>query len=223
MTAVLITGANRGIGLEFVRQYAADGARVHACCRAPEKADKLKALEGDIVIHKLDVGDAAAIRALAQEVREPLDIVIANAGAGGKDTGDFGAIDFDAFSNLLRVNVLGPVATLEAFAPNLKAAKGKFAALTSGLGSIENAGGFAPAYSTSKAALNMAMKSLGVKLGEAGVAVGPFHPGWVQTDMGGPQAPVKVADSVAGLRRQIAAMKPGAPRFVDYAGSQLPW
>lgn len=224
MPTVLITGANRGIGLEFVRQYAADGWKVHACCRNPAKADALKSLKGDIAIHALDVSDFAAIRALAGEIDEPLDVVVANAGAGGKDAGDFGAYDFDAFLNLLRVNTLGPVATLEAFAPHLKKAKGRFAAISSQLGSIENAMGFAPAYSTSKAGLDMAMKSLSGRLAEAGVAIGPFHPGWVKTDMGGPNAPVAVEESVAGLRKQIAAMTPAAaPRLTAYNGEVLPW
>lgn len=224
MPAVLITGANRGIGLEFVRQYAADGWRVHACCRNPAAADKLKAVKGDVAVHKLDVADAAAIHALAADIKEPLDVVVANAGSGGKEAGDFGAYDFGAFADLLRVNTLGPVATLEAFEPHLKQAKGKFAAISSQLGSIENAMGFAPAYSTSKAALNMAMKSLAGRFAESGVAIGPFHPGWVKTDMGGAQAPVAVANSVAGLRKQIAAMKPTAsPRLVAYNGDVLPW
>ena len=223
MTTVLITGANRGIGLEFVKQYAGEGARVHACCRNPEKADALKAVSGDIVLHQLDVSDFAAVKALGQKIDEPLDIVVANAGAGGKDTGDFGDYDFEAFSNLLKVNTLGPVATLEAFGPQLKKAKGKFAAISSQLGSIENASGFAPAYSTSKAGLDMAIKSLAPLFTQAGVAVGPFHPGWVKTDMGGAQAPVTPEESVAGLRKQIAAMKPGEPRLVAYNGEIMPW
>ena len=223
MTTVLITGANRGIGLEFVKQYAGEGARVHACCRIPARADDLKAVKGDIVLHALDVSDFAAVKALGESLDEPLDIVVANAGAGGKDIGDFGDIDFDAFTYLLQVNTLGPVATLEAFAPHLKQAKGKFAAISSMLGSIENASGFAPAYSTSKAALDMAMKSFASLLAVDGIAVGPFHPGWVQTDMGGPSAPVSPQESVTGLRKQIAAMKPGEPRLVAYNGDVLPW
>lgn len=223
MTTVLITGANRGIGLEFVKQYAGEGARVHACCRNPDKAEALNALKGDIVIHGLDVSDFAAVKALGEKIDEPIDIVVANAGAGGKDAGDFGDIDFDAFSRLLQVNTLGPVATLEAFAPHLKKTKGKFAAISSTLGSIENAGDYAPAYSTSKAGLDMAMKSYAALLAADGVAVGPFHPGWVKTDMGGPSAPVTPEESVAGLRQQIAAMKPGAPHLVAYNGEVLPW
>lgn len=224
MPTVLITGANRGIGLEFVKQYAGEGWRVHACCRNPAAADKLKAAKGEIEVHALDVNDAAAVHALAKDIGEPLDVVVANAGSGGKEAGDFGAYDFEAFLNLLQVNVLGPVATLEAFAPHLKKAKGRFAAISSQLGSIENATGYAPAYSTSKAALNMAMKSLAGRLAEAGVAVGPFHPGWVKTDMGGSEAPVVVEDSVAGLRKRIAEMKPTAsPQLIAYDGETLPW
>ncbi len=224
MTTVLITGANRGIGLEFVKQYAGEGARVHACCRAPEKAGDLKAVKGDVVVHKLDVSDFDAVKALGIEIDEPLDLVIANAGAGGKDVGDFGALDYDAFSRLLAVNTLAPVATLEAFAPHLKKAKGKFAAISSILGSISNAGGFAQAYSTSKAGLNMALKAYAPLFADTGVAFALFHPGWVRTDMGGPEAAVAVTDSVAGLRRQIEKMKAGAPlRLVDYQGNEIGW
>lgn len=224
MPTALITGANRGIGLEFVKQYAADGFRVHACCRNPANADALKALKGDIRVHALEVTDIAALKALAQTITEPFDVVVANAGAGGKDVGDFGALDYDAFSGLLRVNTLGPIAALEAFTPNLKAAGGKFAAISSNLGSIENAAGFAPAYSTSKAALNMAMKSYAAQLAPMGVAIGPFHPGWVRTDMGGPEAPTSAEESVRGLRREIAKMKPTAsPRLVAHNGEILPW
>ncbi|WP_165793795.1 SDR family oxidoreductase [Hyphococcus luteus] len=224
MTAILITGANRGIGLEFVKQYAGEGARVHACCRVPEKADALNAVEGDVVTHKLDVSDFGAVKALGKEIDEPLDIVVANAGAGGKDVGEFGALDYDAFLHLLAVNTLGPVATLEAFAPHLKKAKGKFAAISSILGSIANAGGFAQAYSTSKAGLNMALKAYAPVFADTGVAIAPFHPGWVKTDMGGPEAAVAVEDSVAGLRERIEKMKPGAPlRLTDYQGNEIGW
>ncbi len=224
MPIVLITGANRGIGLEFVRQYAKDGWKVHACCRQPTAATELKAVSGAITVHQLDVSDFAAVKKLGTAIDEPLDVVVANAGAGGQDVGDFGDIDYDAFTALLATNTLGVVATLEAFAPHLKKAQGKFAAISSNLGSIGQAGGFASAYSTSKAALNMAVKSYGAGLVIDGVAVAPFHPGWVSTDMGGTSAPTTPQESVAGLRQRIEEMKPTAdPLYLDYAGSELPW
>ncbi len=224
MSSVLITGANRGIGLEFVRQYAEDGWRVYACCRSPDSADDLKAIKGDIDIRALDVSDFDAVKALGGAIDDDLDVVVANAGLGGKDVGDLGAIDYDAFVNLLSVNSLGAVALLEAFLPHLKRAKGKFAAITSGLGSITKSTGFAPAYSTSKAALNMAMKSLAAQLAGEGVAVAPLHPGWVQTAMGGASAPTSPAESVAGLRRRIAEMPVSpSPKFLDFSGAELPW
>ncbi len=224
MSAVLITGANRGIGLEFVRQYAADGWTVHACCRAPDKADALNALSGDIRVHKLDVSDFAAIGELAQSITDPLDVVVANAGVGGGDVGEFGAINYDAFAKLLAINTLAPVATLEAFAPHLKKTKGKFAAISSDLGSISRSSGMAPGYSTSKAALNMAMKAYAARLVGEGVAVAPLHPGWVKTDMGGDAAPVPPADSVSGLRQRISEMQATAsPKYRDFSGAELPW
>jgi NAD(P)-dependent dehydrogenase (short-subunit alcohol dehydrogenase family) len=224
MSAVLITGANRGIGLELVRQYAADGWKVHACCRTPGKASDLKALPGDITIHALDVADVNAIKTLGASLDEPLDVVIANAGLGGKEVGDFGAIDYDAFANLLAVNTLGPISMLEAFAPHLKETKGKFAAITSELGSVARASGYAPAYSTSKAALNMAVKSYAATLAAAGVAIAPLHPGWVRTDMGGASAPVTPRESVSGLRNRITEMQATpSPRYLDFSGAELPW
>lgn len=224
MPVALVTGSNRGIGLEFVRQYAADGWTVHASCRTPAAAKDLSALSGDIHIHALDVADTDAVRALAASIADPLDVVVANAGVGGKGVGDFGAIDYDAFLKLLKVNTVGPVATLEAFTPHLKKAKGKFAAISSDLGSIERATGFAPGYSISKAALNMAMKSYAHALVDDGVALAPLHPGWVKTDMGGENAPVSPADSVAGLRARIDEMTPTvAPQYRDYSGAALPW
>ena len=224
MPTVLVTGANRGIGLEFVRQYAGNGWKVHACCRSPENADDLKALKGEIEIHALDVADFTAVRGLGETIDDALDVIVANAGVGGKDVGDFGAIDFEAFARVLAVNTLGPVALLEAFAPHLKRAKGKFAAISSDLGSIARSSGFAPAYSTSKAALNMAMKAYAQGLYNEGVAVAPLHPGWVKTDMGGEGAPTTPADSVAGLRKRIEEMNAVAsPKYRDFTGAELPW
>ena len=164
------------------------------------------------------------MKALGVKIDEPLDIVIANAGVPEDSVGSFGSLDYEAFGYLLTVNTLGPVATLEAFAPHLKKAKGKFAAISSVLGSIENASGYAAPYSTSKAGLNMAIKAFAPPLQKAGVAVNPFHPGWVKTDMGGADAAVEVEDSVRGLRAEIEKMEAGAPvRLLDYQGSEIGW
>lgn len=224
MPTVLISGANRGIGLEFVRQYAAEGWRVLACCRAPDAASDLRGVAGGVELHALDVSDPDAARRLAGLLDSPIDVLIANAGVGAREVGEFGAIDYAAFACVLAVNTLGAIALCEAFAPQLIKARGKMATISSTLGSIADSTGGHLAYRTSKAALNMATTAIAAALAPKGVAVAPFHPGWVQTDMGGASAPVTAAESVAGLRRRIGEMTPSAkPPFLDYSGRALAW
>ena len=229
MPNILITGANRGIGLELARSYAGDGWSVHATARDLDGATELKAVSGDVHLYALDVKDRAAIKALAGEIAGPLDVVIANAGVGGKkrDGGMqvFGDLDYDAFADTLAVNTLGAVATAEAFAPHLKeGAQKKLACVSSLMGSIADTSGGAVAYRASKAALNMAMQASAAGLAADGIATIVFHPGWVQTDMGGAQAPTSVEDSVAGMRRVLAGVKVSdKAQFLDFTGKQLPW
>ncbi|MEO1015686.1 MAG: SDR family oxidoreductase [Pseudomonadota bacterium] len=224
MPTVLVTGANRGIGLEFVRQYAGDGWRVLACCRTSDAASGLKSVEGEVSIHPLDVASPTAIRAIGAEIDAPLDVVVANAGLGGKAAESFGAINYDGWDETFAVNVRGVVATAEAFAPHLKRAEGKFAAISSLMGSIEDASSGALCYRSTKAAVNMAMKIIAAEFEADGVAAAPFHPGWVKTDMGGSSAPTTVEESVDGLRRQINVLQATAsPQFLDFRGEKLPW
>lgn len=221
---VFVTGASRGIGLEFVRQYADDGWTVHASCRNPNNAADLRALKGDIVIHKLDVSDPGAVKKLAAAITDPIDVLIANAGVEGVEIGDFGSYDYDAWLDLLRVNLLGVVASCEYFAPHLKKAKGKIAAMSSYVGSITLASPGITAYRSSKAALNMAITLIAAELESSGIAAAPFQPGWVKTDMGGPNALTTPEQSISGLRRLIGEMKPAAkPKFLDFEGNELPW
>lgn len=224
MPVVVVSGANRGIGLEFVRQYAAEGWRVHAGVRSPGEALDLRALKGDVVVHPLDVSSPDDAVRMARSVDEAVDVVVANAALGARDVGEFGAIDYALFARVLSVNVLGAVALAESFAPHVRRARGRIAMLSSELGSIADSSGGSLAYRTSKAALNMATTAMAAALAGDGVAVAPFHPGWVQTDMGGPRAPTPVSASVEGLRARIAAMRPTArPPFLDFAGRRLPW
>ncbi|MHA7872425.1 MAG: SDR family oxidoreductase [Hyphococcus sp.] len=224
MPVALITGSNRGIGLEFVKQYAVDGWTVHACCRSPDNADALKNVSGDVAIHALDIADREAIKALANDLDAPIDIVIANAGVGVPGEGKFGNLDYGAWRNFIEVNLFGSVATCEAFAPHVKIAKGKIAAISTKMASIGDASGGSMAYRTSKTALNMAMKVIASALAGEGVAVGVFHPGWVETDMGGPNALIDVRTSVKGLRALIETMPvTDAPRFLAYDGAEIPW
>ena len=224
MPSILITGANRGIGLEFVKQYAADGWKVHACCRNPQAAPELDALEGDITVHALDVSDLAAIYALAEKIDAPLNVVIANAGVGSWNIPGFGEMDYDAWKRVMDVNLYGAVATCEAFAPHAIKAKGRIAAMTSEMGSIADASSGAIPYRTSKAALNMAVQVIAPELAPKDVAIATFHPGWVKTDMGGSHARITAEQSVSGLRARIMEMRPtSSPKFLAYDGREIPW
>ena len=227
MPTALITGANRGIGLELARQYAADGYKVHACCRKPDEASDLAGLAGDVNVHALDVTDHEAVDRLAGEIDEPLDVVIANAGIYGPqgDAQVFGSLDYDGLRHTMEVNTLGAVKTIEAFAPHAKRSDAKkMAAITSEMGSIADASGGVTAYRASKAALNMALAVAAPELKNDGVAVGLLHPGWVQTDMGGPNARITPEESARNMRGQIERLQPSdkAP-FLAHDGREIPW
>jgi NAD(P)-dependent dehydrogenase (short-subunit alcohol dehydrogenase family) len=225
MPTVLITGANRGIGLEFAREYAAEGWRVHAACRDPAKAGDLRAVKGDVTVHALDVADDKALDALAEKLKgEAVDVLINNAGI--LDSDGFGRTDTEAWMRAFRVNSIAPLHVLERFLPHLERGQKKIAvALTSKMGSIaDNGSGGSYIYRSSKAALNAAMKSAALDLRPKGITIAVFHPGWVKTDMGGRGAAIDVKTSVTGLRSKIAALKPGdSGRFFNYDGKELPW
>jgi NAD(P)-dependent dehydrogenase (short-subunit alcohol dehydrogenase family) len=225
MPTVLITGANRGIGLELARQYAGDGWQVIGCCRAPEEAADLRSFGDKVELQQLDVADDGQIRSLAARLAgRPIDVLINNAGIFPARE-DLGATDTETWLRVLHVNCIAPVHLLEALLPNLTSStQRKVISITSGLGSIGSGPtGGNYAYRTAKAALNMAMANAAAELrGKAIVAV--ISPGWVQTDMGGTSAPVKVRDSAAGLRRIISGLKPAdTGSFFNYDGSTLPW
>ncbi|MEQ9330409.1 SDR family oxidoreductase [Thalassobaculum sp.] len=225
MPTVLITGANRGIGLELARQYAADGWTVVATCREPGKAAELKAIGGDVPVHRLDVDDPADLDALAAALNgQPIDVLFNNAGINirGASIGD---IDYDGWARTMATNVFGPVRVAWALKENVLASGAKVMAFTSSkMGSIaENRGG-SIMYRSSKTALNMAVDCLARELGGQGAIAVTFHPGHVRTDMGGPSAPVTAQESAAGMRRVIAGLTPadnGA--FRNFDGTPLPW
>lgn len=230
MPTVFITGANRGLGLEFARQYAADGWEVLAACRDPERAGALRGAAGPggrIEVPKLDVADDDQTRRLAGLLGgRPIDLVINNAGVGGGDRQRLSGIDFDAWLRTLAVNALGPLRVTQALLPNVRAGRGRrIVAITSGMGSIaNNTSGGSYAYRTSKAALNAAFKSLAIDLRDDGIAVAVLSPGWVRTDMGGPGARLSPAESVADLRRVIESLDlAGSGGFYNHDGSPLPW
>jgi NAD(P)-dependent dehydrogenase (short-subunit alcohol dehydrogenase family) len=230
MTTILITGASRGIGLEFVRQYAKDGANVIACCRSPDRATELNAIvthsEGKVRVLPLDVSSKDAIVALAKALDgEPIDILINNAGISGPRKQSADEIDPEGWLDTFRVNTVAPVLVAQALRENIKRGGAKkIVAITSMMGSTEDHGGGMYAYRSSKAALNNAMRGLSREWSKDRIVIGIFHPGWVRTDMGGKNAAVAVEDSVKGLRQRIAALGPeNSGHYIDYAGAELRW
>jgi NAD(P)-dependent dehydrogenase (short-subunit alcohol dehydrogenase family) len=231
MPTVLVTGANRGIGLEFVRQYAEDGARVLAACRDPQGAtalgDLTRETSGRVQVLPLDVASDASVAALAAAVgAEPIDILIANAGImGPQDQQQPGRLDFDGWLETLSVNALGPVRVASALHANLKAGRAKrLVAITSGMGSIGGASGGYFAYRSSKAALNMAWRNLAFAWKSEGMICVAMSPGWVQTDMGGAGADLTPAQSVSAMRRLIDDFGPkDSGRFVGSRGDDVEW
>ena len=227
MSTVLITGAARGLGLDFTKQYAAKGWKVLACARKP---DALKVIKGDIHHHALEVTDYAAVKALARKLSgESIDVLICNAGVGGdreQKGQELGAFDADEMRRVFEINTLAPLMMAEAFVDQV--AKGErrvIACISSRMGSIaENTGGGAYIYRASKAALNALTRSLAHDLAGRGVIAVVFHPGWVRTDMGGRGAPLGAAESVAGVRAVIAGLRPSdSGRFFNYDGTAILW
>jgi NAD(P)-dependent dehydrogenase (short-subunit alcohol dehydrogenase family) len=226
----LVSGASRGIGLEFVRQYAAAGWRVHACCRDPVRAAGLDAIAGGaagrVRLHALDVTDHGAIEALAASLAgETIDLLVNNAGITGPRPAAGEAPDQAAWLATFAVNTIAPCKLALAFAGQLAAAeRGLVVNMSSRLGSIAEAGGDRYAYRTSKAALNMVTRLLAADLGPRGITVVCCHPGWVRTDMGGPSAPLTPPESVAALRRLFERLTPADNgRFLNQDGGAIPW
>lgn len=221
---VLITGANRGLGLEFARQYSEAGWHVIGTSRRPESATELKTLEARVV--QLDVTDAASVERLAATLEGvPIDLLINNAGIFPMAT-TVPEIDFDDIARTLAVNTVGPMRVTQALLPNLRAGSAKIIVnITSNLGSIENnTSGRFYGYRESKAALNMFTRSLAAELREEGFICIVMNPGWVQTDMGGPQAPLEAPESIKGIRAVIDRLTPAdSGTYWGYDGKQLPW
>ena len=224
MTTIMITGASRGLGLEFARQFYTEECRVIATCRNPKKANELNAI-GDIDVHSLDVTDDKSVVNLADKLRgENIDILINNAGVIGQRDG-FGRLDYDIWAETMDTNVFGPMRVAEAFRDNvMNSEKKQMIFITSRMGSITEAVPNAYVYRSSKAALNMAVKCLSVELEQQGLIAVLFHPGHVQTDMGGQAAPVTPQKSIEGMKDQIVALThDDNGRFLSYDGHQIPW
>lgn len=233
---VLITGANRGIGLELARQYLEAGWFVIATCRKPEAAQDLQHLAQKypaLRIEALEVTDFGGLKGFAARLDGvALDVLVNCAGiisgfegAGPDETQTFGSIEAGAWERVFRVNTIAPVMVTQALMPQLLAGKEKKVAMISSMmGSLARGQSGDIAYRTSKAALNMAMRTLVLPLSEQGIAISSYHPGWVKTDMGGPEADITVSQSAAGLRRQIEALTlKETGSFLGYDGAVWPW
>jgi NAD(P)-dependent dehydrogenase (short-subunit alcohol dehydrogenase family) len=228
MSTVLITGANRGIGLELARSYAAKGGTVIATARAPEASEGLKALKAthpSLQVLPLDVTDAASLDALVARLsRRPVELLIANAGVMGPRAGsDDPANTPQRWAEVLATNVTGVFFTVQALLPNLRAASGaKIAILSSRMASSTAAAGTSYLYRASKAAAANVGNNFATELKPAGIAVGVYHPGWVKTDMGGSGADITVETSAAGLMQRFAHLSVATSGvFEDYAGAAI--
>jgi len=236
MATVLITGANRGLGWEFARQYAADGWNVLTTARDPEKSRELLDLakkSKKVAVHQLDVADQESIQGLADELGgKPIDVLIHNSGIYPREGQRIGEIDYEGWRAAFETNVFGPMWLTEALLQNVEASERKqIAAISTSMSSLRAVEGGSVAqagtsyqYRSSKAALNMAMSILAKELQPRGISVVLFDPGWVKTDMGGPHAQLTPEQSIGGMRKVLAGDPQAiAGRFLGHDGTPRPW
>ena len=230
---VLVTGANRGLGLEFVRQLKQAGHTVIGTARDPGSAGELTELLANAPdrVEQLDVDSEESAAALAERLTDggqpvPIDVLINNGAVSGH-RGALAELDIAGLADDLRINAVGPMRATKHLLPNLRAGETKqIVSISSQLGSITNAnGGSSYGYRASKAALNMLNKHLSVELKNDGFTCLVLHPGWVQTRMGGDQAPLTPPESIAGILKVIGGAAPETHNgaFLDYKGETLPW
>ncbi len=228
MKTVFITGANRGIGLALCQAYLTEQWRVIACCRAPHQATELNAMaNAKLDIYTLDVTDYDQVTALAKKLNNiSIDLIINNAGVYGPKGYGFGHCDVTAWQKVFEVNAIAPAKLAEAFYEHLKRADNSiFAAISSRVGShTENTKGGGYIYRSSKAALNSVVKSLSNDLLPQGIKTVALHPGWVKTEMGGPNALISAAESAKGLKSVLDTLtREQSGGFYSYTGDQIPW
>ena len=229
MHTVLITGSNRGIGLTLTKRYAELGWRVLACCRQPDRAGALQSLADQhsaIAIYPLDVCDEQQMLALARELDLTIDILLNNAGVYASGGNTFGQVSKVAWLQALETNTIAPLLMAQAFSDHVAASEYKIiAAVSSKVGSIDdNSSGGGYAYRSSKAALNQVIKSLSIDLAGQGIKTAALHPGWVKTDMGGPNALIDTETSANGIIDVLEHLTPvQSGGFYNYDGTPIPW
>jgi len=230
MATTLITGSNRGLGLELTRQYAEAGWRVHATCRNPESAPELAAVAAahpSVEVHRLDVTQPDEVAAVATAVGgEAIDVLLLNAGVHEKVKRGFGETDYGEWANVHAINTMAPLRLTEAFANAVARSEQKrIVAFSTVVASIaNNVNGRRYLYGSTKCALNYVVKSLSIDLRERGITILALHPGWVATDMGGSEAPLTPAESVTAIRALVDRLTPeDSGRYLQYDGEELPW
>lgn len=231
MPTILITGTNRGIGLELTRQYLKEGWRVLACSRRSDQADELNALKQQypdlLMLAMLDVRDEKQIQLLSRTWQnESIDILFNNAGVMGPEHVGLGDLNAKDWQEVFLVNTIAPLLMAQTFVRQVERSQQRIIASMSSLmgGIADNRLGKYYYYRTSKAALNAAMKSLAIDLNSQKIISVVFHPGWVQTDMGGKEAPLSVFESVTGIRQVLSQLSiKESGKFFDYKGDELPW
>ena len=230
LQTLVLTGANRGIGLELARLFTADGNWfVHACCRRPDAAAALQELAGDhagrLAIHALDVTDAGSVADLASATGSaPIDLLLNNAGIlNPRQTLD--ALDFEAWETELQVNTLAPMRMALALRAKLRQASNpRIVTISSQMGSLARPKGGSYAYRSSKAAVNKAMQGLAVDLAGEGICVVAMHPGWVRTSMGGPEAEIEPVESARGIFAVATSLTlDDSGRFLTWDGREHAW
>jgi NAD(P)-dependent dehydrogenase (short-subunit alcohol dehydrogenase family) len=229
MLNVLITGASRGIGLELTKLYAAGGDHVFASCRAPQSAEKLRELAtrsgGRVRVNQMDVSDESSIKAAANAVGDrPIDILINNAGIRGGNDQSVEATDTQDWIEAFKVMTVGPFRVVQTFLKNLGAAKNpKIMTITSQIAATTWPTGGFYSYASTKAGVNRVMLGLARDLKDK-VIVAVIHPGWVKTDMGGPNADITPQESAAGIRKVITSLsKEDSGKFYKWNGDIHPW
>lgn len=221
----LIIGASRGIGLGLVKELSAQGWNVIATVRAPQRAEALTGIPG-VRVERLEMTDASQGAALAQHLAGTrLDLLYLNAGVSGRHELAVNDATLEEVADLFMTNAIAPIRLAEQLLPLVKPMQGVIAFMSSVMGSVEAGPGMGmPLYGASKAALNHLARNFALGLGDGGPTVLSLHPGWVQTEMGGSEAPLDVATSCRGLVEQVTnAAGQGGHRFIDYQGKALPW
>lgn len=224
MPTILITGAGRGLGLELARRFVELGWETLGTVRDLAKGAGMPRGSQTFLC---DVTDRASLQRLARDLKgKPIDVLFCNAGMFGTRQQGLGNVDYELWAQVMRVNVFAPMATVEALADNVAAsARRQIVMMSSRMGSIgENAAGGEVVYRSSKAALNAVTRSLSIDLSARGITAIAVHPGWVQTDMGGPKATLTPAQSVAGLAQVVLDLSPDKTgRFFNYDGTEIAW